>query len=327
MALTAPIRWGILGCGDVTEKKSGPAFSIPGRSEVLAVMRRTASLAEDYAQRHQVPRWYSRAEDLIADPDVDAVYIATPPGSHHELALQVAAAGKPCYVEKPMARTARECEDMNRAFAGKNLPLAVAYYRRALPHFTRIKKGIDAGEWGRVLEVNTRYANGAQRDPSVLSQWRYQPEISGGGLLWDLGSHLLDLLDFWLGALGEVQGICLNLSGQGKVEEVVSCSGIFPGGIPYTGSWNFISPVREDRITLICERAVIEASCFGSGDLQIHTADGTPSSESAGLPDSIQTPLIANVVDAFLGEGTLLSSGETALRTNRVLDRIAGYRT
>src|SRR5277367_2165196 len=97
------IRWGILGCGDVTEIKSGPGFQKATGSKLVAVMRRNGKLAEDYARRHGVARWYDDVDALIHDPEVDAVYIATPPGVHLEMALKVAAADKPAYVEKPMA--------------------------------------------------------------------------------------------------------------------------------------------------------------------------------------------------------------------------------
>src|SRR5690349_8649652 len=140
---TQIIRWGILGCGDVTEVKSGPAFQKASNSALVAVMRRDGARAADYAKRHGVPRWHDDAEALIRDPEVDAVYVATPPGTHLELALRVAAAGKPCYVEKPMARSAGECARMIEAFERANQPLFVAYYRRALPRFVRAKELID----------------------------------------------------------------------------------------------------------------------------------------------------------------------------------------
>src|SRR3954468_2626810 len=133
------IRWGIVGCGDVTEVKSGPGFQKAEGSELVAVMRRDAAKAQDYARRHGVQRAYDRAEDLIADPQVDAVYVATPPSTHAELALAVAAAGKPCLVEKPMARNHAECLQMVEVFAAQGLPLWVAYYRRALPRFVLVR--------------------------------------------------------------------------------------------------------------------------------------------------------------------------------------------
>src|ERR1700747_392477 len=97
------IKWGIIGCGDVTEVKSGPAFNKVKDSELVAVMRRDGEKAKDYAQRHKVPKWYTNADQLIHDPDANSVYIATPPSSHEEYAIAVINAGKPVYVEKPMS--------------------------------------------------------------------------------------------------------------------------------------------------------------------------------------------------------------------------------
>jgi len=133
------VRWGIIGCGAVTEVKSGPAFQkVPG-SRLVAVMRRSRDLAAEYARRHGVPRWYDDAERLIADPEVNAVYIATPPGSHLQYALMACAQQKPVYVEKPMARNHAECMCMLEAFQSAKLPLFVAYYRRALPRFRTVR--------------------------------------------------------------------------------------------------------------------------------------------------------------------------------------------
>ena len=194
------IRWGILGCGDVTEVKSGPGVMNRGEeSQVVAVMRRDAEKAADYAKRHGVAKWYDDADELINDPEVNAVYVATPPGGHRDFALKVAAAGKACYVEKPMARTADECREMVRAFREADRPLLVAYYRRRLPRFTTAKELIDTGRLGTVTGVD--YVMARPHRPGKDHGWRTRPEVSGGGLFVDLGSHLLDLLDFLLGPL------------------------------------------------------------------------------------------------------------------------------
>src|SRR5690554_6383941 len=96
------IKWGIIGCGNVTEQKSGPAFQkLPG-SSLVAVMRRDGDKAADYAKRHGVDRWYDDAGDLIKDPNVDAIYIATPHSSHLEYTLLAAKAGKSIYCETPL---------------------------------------------------------------------------------------------------------------------------------------------------------------------------------------------------------------------------------
>ena len=119
------IRWGLIGCGDVTERKSGPGFRKAANSELVAVMRRNGPLARDYARRHGVPRWHDDADAIIRSPDIDAVYIATLTDSHCEYALRCAAAGKPVYVEKPMAMTNAECRRMIDACRERGVPIWV----------------------------------------------------------------------------------------------------------------------------------------------------------------------------------------------------------
>ena len=106
---TKEIAWGIIGVGDVCEIKSGPAFNSIEGSKLVAVMRRNAALAQDYAQRHSVPKWYDDADALINDPEINAIYIATPPDTHQFYTLKAAKAHKIVYVEKPMARNYKEC--------------------------------------------------------------------------------------------------------------------------------------------------------------------------------------------------------------------------
>src|SRR5919112_2923363 len=193
------IRWGIIGCGDVTEVKSGPGFQKADGSALVAVMRRDGDEARDYARRHGVPRAYDNADALIADPEVDAVYVATPPSSHCDLALRIAAAGKPCLVEKPMARNHAECVRMVEAFRGRNLPLWVAYYRRALPRFLTVRDCLAKGGVGRVTSVHVQVT--APLLTGAEAGWRVDPEASGGGLFFDLASHCFDLLDFLAGEI------------------------------------------------------------------------------------------------------------------------------
>ena len=200
------IRWGIIGCGDVTEKKSGPAFQKADNSELVAVMRRNGKLAEDYAKRHNVPKWYSDAGKLINDPEVNAIYIATPPDSHLKYVLDVAEAGKPVYVEKPMALSYSECQKMIKACEDAKVPLFVAYYRRALPYFLEIKSLLDGGAIGKILSVNiSYYARPSEKDKDEAN-WRINPEIAGCGYFCDLASHMFDLLQYYFGNIISVKG-------------------------------------------------------------------------------------------------------------------------
>jgi len=200
------IRWGIIGCGDVTEIKSGPGFQKAENSRLVAVMRRNGKLAKDYAQRHDVPKWYDNADALIQDPDVDAVYVATPPYAHKEYTILCAQAGKPVYVEKPMGMNFAECQEMIEACRATEVPLFVAYYRRSLPRFLKIKELLDAGAIGDVRGVTVKLYMPL---PDELD-WHYTPEVGGGGKFVDMGCHTLDFLDYALGPIRSVAGFAGN---------------------------------------------------------------------------------------------------------------------
>ncbi len=233
------IRWGIIGCGNVTELKSGPGFQKAEGSELVAVMRRDGAMAADYAKRHGVARWYDDADLLIADKNVDAVYIATPPGSHELYAMKVLAAAKSCYVEKPMARNAAEARRMVESFDAKNDPLFVAYYRRALPRFLKAKELIDGSTLGRVRDVSYQFCDDKMLAREEPVPWRMQAEHAGGGLFLDMGSHALDMLDFWLGPLTVVNSRAQNRSGAYDVEDHVSIGLTAPAGVAVTVDCNF----------------------------------------------------------------------------------------
>jgi predicted dehydrogenase len=314
------IRWGILGCGDVCEVKSGPAFQKAEGSALVAVMRRDRRLAEDFARRHGVPRAYGDARELIADPDVDAVYIAAPPGNHLELALEVAAAGKPAYVEKPMARSHAECIAMVQAFERAGQPLFVAYYRRALPRFVKAKQLLDDGVLGRVQSVEVRYSSPGQLqlDPAQLP-WRVQAEHAGGGLFLDLASHTLDVLDFWFGPLHDMTGQAKQLAARADVEDEVTLRFETASGASGTGSWNFCAASRQDWIRVLGERGELRLSTFGDAPLELEIAGAVERFE-LGHPPHIQQPFIQAMVHA-LRAGERTGNAVSAARTSLVMDR------
>ncbi len=320
------VRWGIVGVGDVTEAKSGPGFQQADGSQLVAVMRRDGAKAADYARRHGVPRWYDDADALVADPDVDAVYVATPPDSHREHALRAAAAGKPVYVEKPMARTAVECQDMIDACDAAGVPLFVAYYRRAMPRFVTVKDLLDGGAIGELRTVAVRTQSPPGRWQPDHLPWRVLPEISGGGLFVDLGSHTLDLLDHLLGPVTQVSGTAGNRGGHYPAEDVVTAAFTFASGVQGVGTWCFDAATRVDEVEVVGTGGSLLFSSFGQEPLRLTTAAGERLVE-APYPATVQLPLIQTVVDALLGRGECPSTGTSALRTARVVDEVlADYR-
>ena len=313
------VRWGIIGVGNVTERKSGPAFRQAERSDLVAVMRRNGDLAADYARRHNVPRWYDDADELINDSQVDAVYVATPPDSHRDYVLRVAQAGKPVYVEKPMARTAIECEDMIAACDKAGVSLFVAYYRRAMPRFATIKELLESGRIGRLRSVSIRNEQPGQAAEAGQGGWRVDPQISGGGHFVDLGSHTLDLLDWLLGPVTYAAGVAANRGGRYLAEDLVTGVLSFGSGVECVGVWNYDAFGHRDQVEISGTAGTLSFSCFSDEPLRLLTARGVEQI-SAPYPETVQLPLIQAVVDALTGRGVSPSDGHSALRTARVID-------
>lgn len=320
------VRWGVLGVGDVCEVKSAPAMNIVRDSRLVAVMRRDTALAKDYARRHNVPQWYDNADDLIADPDVNAIYIATPPNAHKELTLKAAGAGKPVYVEKPMARNYLECQEMIAACADAAVPLYVAYYRRTLPHYLKIKELLESGAIGDVRYV--RIELNQQLMPQVVSNlennWRIDPEIAGGGYFYDLASHQLDFLDFALGPIEAATGFVANQAGEYAAEDIVSTTFRFESGVMGLGLWCFSTGrvSEKDLTTIVGSKGQISFASFGAGELILTTDEHGKEVFEFDLPDHIQQFLIQSVVDDLLGRGTCPSTGVSAARTNRIMEQM-----
>jgi predicted dehydrogenase len=318
------VKWGIVGCGDVTEVKSGPGFQKAQGSSLAAVMRRDRAKAEDYARRHGVPRVHGTAEDLIADPEVDAVYIATPPGTHESLALLAAAAGKPCLVEKPMARNHAECLRMSGAFRAAGVPLWVAYYRRALPRFLKVRELLSTDAIGRLTSVHVRITDRLATGDGARN-WRFDPAQAGGGLFLDLASHCLDLLDFLVGPITDVSGFALNTGGAYAAEDVTSAAFRFDTRVAGTGIWNFHADAKTDAITCIGSGGTLTTPVFTDGDIAVSRSGGTEIIPFRN-PPHVHQPLIQSIVDELRGQGVCESTGDSAARTSWVMDRcLDGY--
>jgi 1,5-anhydro-D-fructose reductase (1,5-anhydro-D-mannitol-forming) len=320
------IRWGIIGCGDVTEVKSGPGFQKAHGSKLVAVMRRNGALAADYAKRHGVPRSYDNAQALVNDGEVDAVYIATPPGAHVEGALLAAAAGKPAYVEKPMARNTTECDAIIQAMSRAGQKLFVAYYRRALPRFVKVRDLLAGGAVGELTSVSYRMAQPLppNADPKN-GAWRLDAANSGGGLLLDVGSHTLDLLDYFVGPLDDVAGHAARSGGVGDVEDTVVMRFRTARGVPGAAAWNFAAADKEDMLEFIGSEGRISLSVFGAEPVRLQNSGGIELFDLPHPPHVAQ-PLIQTIVDELLGRGSCPSTGESARRTSAVMDRVlAGY--
>lgn len=322
------IKWGFIGCGEVTEKKSGPAFSEVEGSTVVAVMSRSEEKARSYAERHGISRWYTDAQMLIDDPEVNAIYVATPPSSHATFAIMSMKAGKPVYVEKPLAASYDDCSRVNRISEQTGVPCFVAYYRRYLPYFQRVKQIVNQGTIGQVINVQIRFAVPPRELDYSNSEnlpWRLQPDIAGGGYFYDLAPHQLDLLQEMFGVILDAHGIYANRGHIYSAEDSVSAIFRFESGLPGSGSWCFVAhdSAREDSVQLIGDKGSVRFSVFDYAPIVLHTSEGTERIEVPN-PPHVQFPLIKKVVEHLQGRGVCDCTSVSATPVNWAMDRILG---
>ncbi len=318
------IRWGMIGCGDVTEIKSAPAFNIIGRSKIVAVQSRTISKATDYAARHGVPRVFETADELIHSAEVDGVYIATPPSSHLELALQVAKAGKPCCVEKPIALNHAQAMEMTEAFEQAGAPLFISYYRRTLPQFEQVKTWLAMDRIGKVRHVQwSLHRAPTPSDLAKTGAWRTDPSEAPGGYFDDLACHGLDLFDYFFGPINKARGLSRNQQGLYDVPDTVTGHWLHEGGVTGSGFWNFASINGPDRVEIYGEKGRIAFSVFGETPLICESEGGVETLEIKN-PDPVQKFHVEQMVACLEGQSSHPSTGESAARTQWVCDQILG---
>lgn len=316
------IKWGIIGCGDVTEVKSGPAFNKVPNSSLVAVMRRDAEKAADYAKRHGVPKWYSDATQLINDPEVNAIYIATPPLQHEAYTIEALAGGKPVYVEKPMALNAEAAQRMVNAANSFGVKLSVAHYRREQPLFLKVKSLLENNIIGDIRFVDLKMLQ-PQKSKLIAKadyNWRMDPNIAGGGLFHDLAPHQLDLMLYFFGAVKKFSGIALKQDRQQQVDDLVNGHILFENGVLFNGTWCFTvaEGAQLDTCDIYGAKGKISFPMFGH---QIKLTLNGKEEQFDFLPLAhVEQPMIEKVVEYFLNKSGNPCSGEEALKTMELLD-------
>ena len=317
-----PIRWGIIGCGTVTELKSGPAYQKTDGFKLAAVMRRNLALAQDYALRHNIEAYSSDPADIINNDNIDAVYIATPPDSHKFYALQVADAGKPCCIEKPLAPCYADSLAIYNAFNDKDIPLFVAYYRRSLPRFNKVKALLESGAIGQVRTINAFLNKPANAlDLSGEFNWRTDKQVAVGGYFDDLASHGLDLFAYLLGDFDIVKGLGTNQQGLYSSLDSISACWQHKNGVTGVGSWNFGGCTRQDRVLITGSEGEISFSVFDEMPVTLQTL--TARQEFIiDNPENIQLYHVQNMREHLVNNIAHPSSGATALHTSWVMEQI-----
>ncbi len=313
------INWGIIGCGDVTEIKSGPAFNkVPG-SKLVAVMRRNADKAADYAKRHGVPKWHADADKLINDPDINAIYIATPPSSHQEYTLLAIKAGKSVYVEKPMALNYTAAKNMANAAEQAGVKLTVAHYRRQWPLFLKLKELLAQKVIGDVRLVRLQLYKQAPTAAEMADEknaWRVNPDISGGGLFHDLAPHQLDILYYLFGAVSKISGMATNQGRHYAADDIVTGNIHFANGMLFSGAWCFTAPEASDHCEIIGSSGTLSFSFF-SGNHILQTTNGQTTRFDFEPLQHVQQPMITETVNYFSGSAPNPCTGEEGVEIMR----------
>lgn len=318
------INWGIIGCGDVTEKKSGPAFNKVADSALVAVMRRNSAKAADYAKRHNVPRWYTDADQLINDPGVNAIYVATPPSSHEQYAIAAINAGKHVYVEKPMAHNYAAAKRIADAAAEMQVKLVTAHYRREWPLLKKLKQLLQDKVIGDVRTINLQlykslFTKEQLTEPTIA--WRVDPAVSGGGIFHDLAPHQLDIMYQLFGPAKKINGIALNQAGAYAADDAVSGIIQFENYIVLNGTWCFCADEQRDHCEIVGTKGRISFSYFTGNSIHLY-ANNTTTQFDFEFLQHVQQPLIARMVQYFLGRAENPCPGHEAVETMRWIEEI-----
>ena len=309
----------------MAEVKSGPAFQKATNSELLAVMRRNAGKAKDFARRHSVPEWFDDAQQILEHPEINAVYIATPPDLHEAYAIRALQAGKDVYLEKPMVTSLDACHRIADEVKKSGQKLSVAHYRRALPAFLKVKELLNQQAIGDVRFVQIRIQQPASSKliAQTDTNWRVQPEISGGGLFHDIAPHQLDLMYIYFGDPATISGHAFNQAGLYPAEDIVSASITFPKNIILQGLWCFTVAEKDscEYCEIIGEKGSIRFSFYGA---EVHLNTDQQETFTFENPENIQLPMIERVNHYFLGKGANPCSAEEGMRVTEMLQIVSG---
>ncbi|MCG9972840.1 Gfo/Idh/MocA family protein [Christiangramia crocea] len=317
------IKWGIIGCGDVVRKKSGPAFNKNNLSELIAVMSRDGIKAKKFAKILGAEKHFDNVETLLKDREISAVYIATPPSTHAELAIQALEAGKNVYLEKPMALSSKEVSKIIKVLNTSECKLTIAHYRRRLPAFLKVKKLIDSGAIGEIRFADIRILQPLKSDLIAMGaneDWRIKPEISGGGYFHDLAPHQLDLMLLYFGNYRSYCGISGNQSSNYEADDYVNGLIRFENGIHFRGIWSFNMSVKEskDECLIYGSKGYLKFSFFGE-KLEL-VSDSSHDLFHFRNPKYVQQPMIEATVDYFLDNGPNPCSAEEGLMVMKIMD-------
>ncbi|MCM4154846.1 Gfo/Idh/MocA family oxidoreductase [Gramella sp. AN32] len=326
MQHTSKVVWGIIGCGDVAEVKSGPAFQKLNHSELHAVMRRNTEKAQDFASRHQVPKWYNNADELLKNEYINSIYIATPPSTHLEYTIRALEAGKNVYLEKPMALSYKQAKKITAAVEKYNSKLTLAHYRRHLPAFLKARQLLNSEVIGEVRFADIQVLQPIKSALVADSEtnWRVDSAISGGGYFHDLAPHQIDLMCYFFGPYDTAHGFSAGQDNTYKADDIVNGIISFQNGVQCRGVWCFNTAEENKKESCIIygSKGRIEFSFFGDV-VKLIMENKTEEFRFKNIPQ-VQQPMIARTIGYFLGKESNPCSSDEGLQVAKIMDIFCG---
>lgn len=304
------LNWGLVGAGDIARKRIAPALRDSGNCNFVAVSRARSDLAAEFAREFGAEKWFSSFEDLIADDEIDAVYLATPVYLHAAQTIEAAAAGKHVLCEKPMALSAAECDRMIDACRAGGVRLGVAYYRRFYPLINRVKEIIDAGEIGKPAVAQINAFEFFDPSPENARYWLLEKEKSGGGPMMDFGCHRLEVLTNLFGAVKQLKSLVSNAVFRREVEDTASAMFQFENGTCANLTVTHAAREPQDTLDIFGTRGSIHIPVLNGAEMKIRT--GNEERTEFHAPDAnFHEPLIEDFTQAVLTGKEPAITGET----------------
>jgi predicted dehydrogenase len=304
------LKWGLIGAGDIAQKRIAPALRDLPNCDFAAVNRSRSELAESFAGEFGAGKWFADWRELIKDDEIEAVYIATPVYLHKEQTIAAAQAGKHVLCEKPMALSVKECDEMIDACQANNVKLGIAYYRRFYPVIERIRQIIAAGEIGKpaVAQINAfEYVDLAEDDPR---HWFLEKEKSGGGPMMDFGCHRLEVLANLFGSVRRIESIVANVAFDRDVEDTASTILQFDSGTCATLTVTHAAIEPQDTLDIFGTKGSIHIPILNKPEMRIKTENGERT-EFHPTAQNVHQPLIEDFTEAVLADREPTVNGET----------------
>ncbi len=307
------VKWLVIGVGDITTKRVLPAILAEPRSELAGVVTRDPSKAEPY----EAPAWTS-LPDALAKSGADAVYVASPVFLHAPQTIDCLRAGKHVLCEKPMAMDYAEACSMQQAAQETGRTLGIAYYRRMYPKVNRARQLIQGGVIGRPVFAEATCHSWFHAEDEARG-WLADPKRAGGGPLYDIGSHRIDLMNFLFGQPVRATGQLTTLVQPIAVEDNATVLIEYDSGVRGMLDVRWHSRVARDEFRIRGTEGEMELTPL-NGSLLVYPG----AEEHLPAHDNLHYPCVANFVSAIAGGELLRSSGATALWTDWVTAQVTG---